>query len=85
MPAGAGMGPISQQELASYQANTATRLTPWEARTVRAMSVAFLAESHEAEKPEREPPWKGCGITASDIKKVMAAEAMRAASREFDD
>lgn len=55
--AGMGAAPISSRELAAWQGNTCVRLSPWEARLIRRLSSAYLAESRIAESETCPPPW----------------------------
>ncbi len=56
--AGMGAVPISSCELAAWQDNTCVRLTPWEARLIRELSKAYLAEGRIAESETCPPPWR---------------------------
>lgn len=50
-------GPISYTELQAYQKATGTRLGPWEAKTLRALSVAYVDEHVAASDPLRPAPY----------------------------
>ena len=56
--AGMGAVPISSRELAAWQDNTNVRLAPWEARLIRELSKAYLAEGRIAESETCPPPWR---------------------------
>lgn len=56
--AGMGAVPISSCELAAWQDNTCVRLAPWEARLIRELSKAYLAEGRIAESETCPPPWR---------------------------
>ncbi len=56
--AGMGAVPISSRELAAWQDNTCVRLQPWEARLIRELSKAYLAEGRVAESENCPPPWR---------------------------
>lgn len=56
--AGMGAVPISSRELAAWQDNTCVRLAPWEARLIRELSKAYLAEGRIAESETCPPPWR---------------------------
>lgn len=58
MPGAACSVPITHQELFAWQTLTGIVLQPWEARTLRLLSGEYIRELREAEKPDREPPWK---------------------------
>lgn len=54
-----GMGPITlaHADLGWYQINMGVSFNPWEIRTLRGLSGAWLAESREAEQESRPPPY----------------------------
>jgi hypothetical protein len=54
-----GDRPISEQELAAWQANSGIELDAWEARTIRRLSKAYLAQRYAAEKPNCPQPYLG--------------------------
>lgn len=56
--AGMGAGPLSWQTIAAWQRLTAVPLEPWEARLLRRLSVAYLAEGRRAEDETCPPPWR---------------------------
>ncbi len=56
--AGMGAVPISSRELSAWQDNTCVRLAPWEARLIRELSKAYLAEGRIAESETCPPPWR---------------------------
>lgn len=55
-----GMGPvpISWREMAEWQRLTGVSLDPWEARLLRQLSVAYIAESRKAESDTCPAPWR---------------------------
>lgn len=56
--AGMGVGPISWLSIDAWQRLTATYLSPWEAKLIRALSVEYVAESRRAESETCPPPWR---------------------------
>lgn len=72
MAAGMGAGPITQQELAAWQVNTGIALTPWEARTLRRLSLDYLAAMRDAESPDCPAPWND-----KDLRARLAAQTMK--------
>lgn len=56
---GGGMAaaPLEWSEIADWQCATGLILTTWEARTIRAMSIAYIGESRKAEDENCPPPW----------------------------
>lgn len=64
-PAGMGVGPLSWATLAAWQQMTSACVSPWEARLLRRLSVAYLAEHRAAENEARPAPWRG-EVTVSE-------------------
>ncbi len=56
--AGMGAVPLSWREISAWQENTCIRLEPWEARLIRKLSGAYLAEGRRAESEHCPPPWR---------------------------
>lgn len=50
--------PLSWQEIAAWQRSTSVELGPWEARLIRSLSEAYVAESRKAESENCPPPWR---------------------------
>lgn len=57
MSMGMGAAPLTQSEIAAWQANTGIDLSAWEARTIRRLSSEFLYELQAATDRLRRPPW----------------------------
>jgi len=57
-PAGMGMAPISWQTLAAWSTMTGVTLSPWEARLLRNLSTAYLAEFNAAGEEGRPAPFR---------------------------
>lgn len=70
MAGGMGPAPITQQEIAAWQANTGVELRPWESRVIRQLSADYITELHKAEDPDRAAPWGA-------VRKVMAADRVK--------
>lgn len=51
--------PVSWDELRTWQQMVGIELSPWEARTVRQLSRAYVAERTAATDPMRPAPWAG--------------------------
>ena len=77
--AGMGAGPITHGDIADWQSNTGIELDAWQARTLRRLSLDYLAESHKASKPDCPPPW----VHPDEVKAApsRAAEDLRASIR----
>lgn len=56
--AGMGPTPLSWREISEWQRNTCVRLPPWEARLIRQLSLAYIAEGRRAESENCPPPWR---------------------------
>lgn len=54
---GMGPAPIGHAEIEAWQGNTGIELTAWEARTLRRLSLDYIAASRQAEEPGCQPPW----------------------------
>lgn len=67
--AGMGVAPISWQSINAWRQLTGVDLPPWEARLLRALSVAYVAEGRAAEAETCPPPW-----VASATGSVIEAE-----------
>ncbi len=57
MHTGMGDAPLSHSEIAAWQANTGIRLTAWEARTLRRLSVDYVNETARATLASAKAPW----------------------------
>ena len=58
MPGAAGAAPLTAQELQAWQHGQCLRLTPWQERTLRRLSRAYVAELHTAAAPDAPAPWQ---------------------------
>ncbi len=60
MTQGGGMAPaaLPWTEIVGWQAATGIVLGTWEARMIRGLSVAYIAEGRRAEEETCPPPWK---------------------------
>ena len=56
--AGMGAAPLSWREIAAWRTETCVPQQPWEARLMRRLSAAYLAESRKAESESCPPPWR---------------------------
>ena len=54
-----GSGPLSWQSIRAWQEVLGIRLSRWEARMFRKLSVEYLAESRRAESENYPAPWRG--------------------------
>lgn len=57
VPGGMGPAALTHSEILAWQRNVGIRLTPWEARMLRALSREYLSEHLAADDPARPPPW----------------------------
>ena len=70
--AGMGTVPLSWSTIGAWSQMTGVRLCPWEARTIRRLSVEYLAEGRRAEAMTCPPPWKA-PVSTADIASERAA------------
>ncbi len=56
--AGMGAGPLSWQSVLAWQQVMGIKLRRWEARTIRKLSVEYLAFGRQAESENCPPPWR---------------------------
>lgn len=68
-----GMGPVplSWVEIESWQRGAGIALTPWEAQTMRRMSLAYVSEQHAAQETDAPPPY----AAAPDVARRAAVSA----------
>jgi hypothetical protein len=59
MVAGMGLGPLTHEEIRAWQSNTGVWLQPWETRILRQLSMDYIVEMRDAEKPSCPAPWNG--------------------------
>lgn len=63
--AGMGVGTLSWREIAAWRRETRTVIEPWEARLLRRLSAAYVAEGRKAESESCPAPW-WTGVTARE-------------------
>ncbi|MEK9213131.1 phage tail assembly chaperone [Sphingomonas sp. 2378] len=70
----AGMGTValSWPTIAAWSQMTGVRLSPWEARLIRRLSVEYLAEGRRAEVETCPAPWKA-PVSKAEIEAERAA------------
>jgi hypothetical protein len=81
MPGGMSTSVLTSAELQAWQHNTGNRMTPWEARTLRNLSAAYVAELLEAANPKRSAPWHPEDMPDED--KKATAQSMRESLRSM--
>lgn len=74
---GMGQAPLSFQEIDAWSRLTGRSVSPFEALTLRRMSMAWVAESARAEDPDASPPWAGEQVTVEE--RVRVADSLQAA------
>jgi hypothetical protein len=73
MAGGMGEAPLTHEELAAWQRNTGIQLTPWEARTLRMLSMAYIGSVQEAADIDCKCPWEQSeDVKAMPNRKVTA-------------
>lgn len=55
---GMGSAPIGWPDIMAWQGCTGVALSPWAARQIRSLSIAYLTMCREAEKPDCPAPWQ---------------------------
>lgn len=85
VPTGMGDAPIPHSEIAAWQANTGIRLSPWEALTLRRMSVDFASECAAAQKRDCKSPLQAqeSGEDKSRVDKLVQSNAQKNAFRNL--
>ena len=78
--AGMGDGPITHGDIAAWMRNTGIRLSPWQARTLRRLSLDYLAESNKATERGHPAPWQS---EDTAIDKVVATNVSKNAIRNL--
>ncbi|MEG3089498.1 phage tail assembly chaperone [Sphingomonas sp. PB4P5] len=68
---GMGASPLSWREINEWQQAAGVDLAPWEARLMRTLSLAYLAESRKAESETCPPPWHA-PVTQREIETEQA-------------
>jgi hypothetical protein len=68
--------PLSWTEIAAWQTNTCVTLTPWEARLIRSLSIAYLVQSRLSEAETCPPPWRGEVTEADKAAEVSFLDAV---------
>lgn len=81
LPSGFGPVPLTHLELRCYQDNIGIQLSPWEVRTLRHLSIEYIAEMRRAEEPNCEPPYVDESLT--QFRRTVVARRTRIALREL--
>jgi len=79
MSGGMAPGPLTFSEIDCWCNRTGVDLAPWEARALRRLSIAYLNESHAAEKRDRPAPWVRDAETKPQVSETQLA--LRALAR----
>lgn len=69
-PAGMGEGPIGWTDITAWQSLTGIELQPWEARTIRRLSIAFVHQRSVAKEPDCPAPYKDETLAVAQRNKV---------------
>ena len=67
---GMGRTPLSHIEIRAWQQNVGLDLSPWEASTLRILSVEYVASAQAAEEPDCKPPL----ADAAEVKAMQVAD-----------
>lgn len=65
-----GEGPIAWTDITAWQSLTGIELQPWEARTIRRLSIAFVHQRSEAKEPDCPAPYKDDALAGAQRSKV---------------
>ncbi|GGB21526.1 hypothetical protein GCM10011380_08880 [Sphingomonas metalli] len=68
--------PLSWGEINEWERSSTVRITGWEKRLIRALSVAYVAEGHRAESDTCPPPWLGEANEATKAAEVAALDLL---------
>lgn len=67
MAVGMGSAPLTFAEIEAWQRMVGIELSPFEAKLLRSLSVAYLDESYAATKRDCPPPYAVCGVGSVPI------------------
>jgi hypothetical protein len=68
--------PLSWAEIAAWQTCTGIKLSPWESRLIRALSLAYVAQSRISEDETCPPPWRGEVTEAEKAAEVAVLDSV---------
>ena len=71
--AGMGLAPLSWQSIQAWQSVMGIRLSRWEARMVRTLSIEYLAFGKKSESENCPPPWHS-GVVTEREKEVELSQ-----------
>lgn len=74
--AGMGAAPLSWREIEAWQRAVGIRLTPWQARTMRSLSVSYLAQKSKSELTTDPAPWSAPVTPSGRAADEAALDAM---------
>ena len=74
-------GPLTHGEIESWMRNTGLRLNTWEVRTLKRLSIDYLAESQKATERGRSAPWIDAPYLRVEPDRVAAS--LKASMREL--
>lgn len=76
-----GEAPLTHGEIESWMCNTGIRLSTWETRTLKRLSIEYLGESRLATDAARSLPW--CDAPYAKPDPVRIADSLKASMREL--
>ena len=68
--------PLSWTEISAWQANTYIRLSSWEAKVIRALSQAYVAQARISEDETCPPPWRGIVTEAEKATEIAILDSV---------
>lgn len=77
-----GTGPVqlSAQEIQSWSAGSGIELNPWEFLVIRKMSIAYVKQLNESERPDCPPPF---GDPVNQIDRDVVQNKITSAFKSF--
>lgn len=71
-----GSSPLTHGEIESWQRNIGIKLSAWECRTLKKLSIEYSNQSYKATKRDCPPPWKpeGYTIDLSEVARDLESE-----------
>ena len=76
-----GETPLTHSEIEAWMRNTGIRLSTWEARVLKRLSIEYLDESRQATDAARPSPWSDAPYAKPDP--VRVGDTLKASMREL--
>lgn len=82
-PTSMGDAPLSWREIDAWCARTGIDLDPWESRTIRRLSAAFVGERYKARKPDCPAPWSAAAVVDEAAQEARVTAQFKAMMLAF--